>query len=144
MLVHDAARPFATSDLFAEVISAALRVGAAIPALPCADTVKRTAEGLVVETLDRSALCLVQTPQVFRRAALLEAYDRLGEAANHRTDVSAICRGVLGRPVARVEGEVRNRKLPRPEDLEASGTLSPNADRDRLRRTHPFGPDAPS
>ncbi len=62
VLVHDAARPFATSDLFAEVISAAQRVGAAIPALPCSDTIKRTAEGLVVETLDRSALCLVQTP----------------------------------------------------------------------------------
>jgi len=116
VLVHDAARPFASPDLFARVLSAAAKVGAAVPALGCSDTVKRVADGLVLETLDRSALCLVQTPQVFRRAALLEAYAKLGEAAGQRTDDAAIYE-VLGRPVAWVEGETQNRKLTRPEDL---------------------------
>jgi len=140
VLVHDAARPFASPDLFARVLSAAAKVGAAVPALGCSDTVKRVADGLVLETLDRSALCLVQTPQVFRRAALLEAYAKLGEAAGQRTDDAAIYE-VLGRPVAWVEGETQNRKLTRPEDL----TPAPAAGA-RLRigigfDTHSFGPD---
>jgi len=140
VLVHDAARPFASTDLFARVLSAAQRVGAAIPALSCSDTVKRKAEGLVVETLDRSALCLVQTPQAFRRAALLQAYEQLGEAAGQRTDDAAVYE-VLGQPVAWVEGEVQNRKLTRAEDLAAPGS---SAKRMRIGigyDTHPFGPD---
>ena len=104
VLVHDAARPFATPGLFARVLSAAQRVGAAIPALSCSDTIKRVVDGLVIETLDRASLCLVQTPQVFRRAELLRAYERLGEAASARTDDAAIYE-VLGQPVAQVEGE---------------------------------------
>jgi len=140
VLVHDAARPFATPALFARVLSAAQRVGAAIPALNCSDTIKRVTDGLVTETLDRTSLCLVQTPQVFRRAELLRAYERLGEAASQRTDDAAIYE-VLGQPVARVEGEAQNRKLTRPEDLQPNGTPAP-----RLRvgigyDTHPFGPD---
>jgi 2-C-methyl-D-erythritol 4-phosphate cytidylyltransferase/2-C-methyl-D-erythritol 2,4-cyclodiphosphate synthase len=140
VLVHDAARPFASPELFARVLTAAQRVGAAIPALACSDTIKRTAGALVVETLDRSALCLVQTPQAFRRAALLEAYERLGEAASQRTDDAAVYE-VLGKPVARVEGDAQNRKLTRPEDLTA-----PGATVGRMRigfgyDTHAFGPD---
>ncbi len=140
VLVHDAARPLASPELFARVLSAAQRVGAAIPALACSDTVKRISDGLVVETLDRSTLCLVQTPQAFRRAALLEAYERLGEAASQRTDDAAVYE-VLGQPVARVEGEAQNRKLTRPEDLPSPGSSGGRVRIGFGYDTHPFGPD---
>ncbi len=116
VLIHDAARPFATFALFGRVLEAAARVGAAIPALPCVDTVKTASGELVTGTLDRASLRLVQTPQVFRREALLEAYARAGEAARDRTDDAAVYEA-LGWPIAWVEGEAGNVKLTRPEDL---------------------------
>src|SRR5581483_665545 len=140
VVIHDAARPFASADLFARVLSAAERVGAAIPGMACSDTVKRTADGLVLETLDRSALCLVQTPQAFRRRELLEAYAKLGEGAGQRTDDSAIYE-TLGRPVAWVEGEAGNRKLTRPEDLAPPSQGAPRIRIGIGYDTHPFGPD---
>src|SRR5580692_5474175 len=73
VLVHDAARPLVTAELAESVIAALAADGdaqAAIAATPVKDTVKRAGEGGVVsETLDRSSLWAVQTPQVFRRAA---------------------------------------------------------------------------
>lgn len=143
VLVHDAARPFASDDLFARVLAAAVRTGAAIPALPCHDTVKVVAEALVVETLDRDALRLVQTPQVFRRAALLEAYERLGPAAATRTDDAAVYE-VLGLPVAWVEGEPANRKLTRPEDLPSADGREGSTMRIGVGYdVHAFGPGRP-
>ena len=77
VLVHDAARPFASADLIARAIAAAEKTGAAIPVLPVTDTVKRVdADGTVDETLDRGPLRLVQTPQAFAFAALLDAHRR--------------------------------------------------------------------
>ena len=78
VLVHDAARPLLTAGLVEETIAAARREGVdgAIAAAPVTDTVKRTGEDRVVsETLERSLLWAVQTPQVFRRAALERALD---------------------------------------------------------------------
>src|SRR5271169_600957 len=66
VLIHDAARPFASPALVSRAIAAAGQTGAAIPALPVSDTVKTVdAAGLVEKTLDRTALRLVQTPQSF-------------------------------------------------------------------------------
>ena len=68
IVVHDAARPFASGDLIARTIAAAADAGAALAALPARDTVKRAgAEQLVVETLPRETIFLAQTPQAFRR-----------------------------------------------------------------------------
>ena len=89
VLVHDAARPLLTPELAERVIAAALGEGvdAAIAAAPVTDTIKRVAESgggggggvrvhdTVAETLDRAGLWAVQTPQVFRRAALERALD---------------------------------------------------------------------
>jgi 2-C-methyl-D-erythritol 4-phosphate cytidylyltransferase len=77
VLVHDAARPLLTPELAERVIAAALAEGvdAAIAAAPVTDTVKRVIDDVVLETLDRSDLWAVQTPQVFRRAALERALD---------------------------------------------------------------------
>ena len=106
VLVHDAARPFATPALFASVLSAAQRVGAAIPALSCSDTIKRVADGLVTETLDRASLCLVQTPRSFAGRSCFGPMSDSARLGTQRTDDAAIYE-VLGQPVARVEGEAR-------------------------------------
>ena len=73
--VHDAARPCLTSDLVDAVFAAAVEHGAAILAVPVADTLKRAdASGVIVETVPRSGLHGAQTPQVFRRDLLVRAY----------------------------------------------------------------------
>ena len=118
VLVHDAARPFASRDLIARAIDAAGRTGAAIPALPVTDTVKRIdADGIIESTLDRNAIRLVQTPQAFAFPALLEAHRR---AAAHKrddfTDDAALAEWA-GMKVSVFEGEGGNVKLTTPEDF---------------------------
>src|SRR6185437_4773829 len=72
VLVHDAARPFASAELITRAISAAEKYGAAIPVLPVTDTIKRVdAAGAVEATIDREPLRLVQTPQAFSFQTLL-------------------------------------------------------------------------
>jgi 2-C-methyl-D-erythritol 4-phosphate cytidylyltransferase/2-C-methyl-D-erythritol 2,4-cyclodiphosphate synthase len=79
VLVHDAARPFASADLIARAIAAAEKTGAAIPVLPVTDTVKRLGpDGTIEKTIDRGPLRLVQTPQAFAFDALLAVPPRKG------------------------------------------------------------------
>ena len=114
VVVHDAARPAAGADLFRAVI-AAVRAGAAgaIPGVPVTDTIKRVdADGVVVETPDRSALVAVQTPQAFDAAALRAAHAAGGEA----TDDAALVEAAGGRVVV-VPGSPTNRKVTEPSDL---------------------------
>ncbi len=115
--VHDGVRPLASAELFRKVLSAAAEVGAAIPVVPVAETVKEVSGDRVVRTLDRAALRLVQTPQAFRTALLREAYDRLGPRAEGFTDEAGLCEAA-GFAVAAVEGESDNVKITRPEDLD--------------------------
>jgi 2-C-methyl-D-erythritol 4-phosphate cytidylyltransferase/2-C-methyl-D-erythritol 2,4-cyclodiphosphate synthase len=120
VLVHDAARPFATAALAARVAEAAARDGAALAALPVIDTVKRAAgDGppRAVETLDRRTLWLAQTPQGFRRDLLLRAFDAAGPAAAEATDECALVER-LGAPVTLVPGEPGNFKITGPADVE--------------------------
>jgi 2-C-methyl-D-erythritol 4-phosphate cytidylyltransferase/2-C-methyl-D-erythritol 2,4-cyclodiphosphate synthase len=120
VLVHDAARPFASAGLAGRVAEAAARDGAALAALPVTDTVKRAAaEGVAraVETLDRRTLWLAQTPQGFRRELLLRAYDAAGAAAAQATDEGALVER-LGAPVTLVPGEPGNFKITGPGDVE--------------------------
>ena len=76
IIVHDAVRPLITRDLIASVVRAAAEHGAAICALPIAETVKRVRNDVVDATLDRSELWAVQTPQAFRAALLREAHEK--------------------------------------------------------------------
>jgi len=122
VVVHDAARPLAAGVLFERVIDA-VRGGAdgAVPALPVTDTVKRIDDDArVVETLDRTRLVAVQTPQAFRAAALRRAH----ATADDATDDAALVEATGGTVVV-VAGDPANVKVTRAEDLE------------RLRRTVP-------
>jgi 2-C-methyl-D-erythritol 4-phosphate cytidylyltransferase len=114
VIVHDAARPLATVDLFGAVIRA-VRDGAdgAVPGLPVTDTVKRVDGDVVIETIDRATLVAVQTPQAFRASALRAAHVPGLDA----TDDAALVEAAGGRVVV-VPGDDANRKITRPEDLE--------------------------
>ncbi len=125
VLVHDAARPFATPELAARVLEAAARDGAALAALQATDTVKRATSPdvrRVAETLDRRSLWLAQTPQGFRRDLLVRAYDTAGAQAALATDECALVER-LGAPVTLVPGERGNFKITSPEDVERARAI---------------------
>jgi 2-C-methyl-D-erythritol 4-phosphate cytidylyltransferase len=120
VVVHDAARPLVTVKLVEQVIRA-LRsdetLDAAIAAAPVTDTVKRVdGSGVVRETLDRSVLWAVQTPQVFRRVALERALDVSDEILAQATDDAWLVERLGGR-VAVVAPEAENMKVTTPQDL---------------------------
>jgi 2-C-methyl-D-erythritol 4-phosphate cytidylyltransferase len=112
-VVHDAARPLATPELF-ELVIDAVRAGAdaAVPALPVADTLKRVAGDRVVGTVDRDGLVAVQTPQAFRVAALRAAHAGNSDA----TDDAALVEAVGGTVVV-VGGDPRNLKVTNVADV---------------------------
>jgi 2-C-methyl-D-erythritol 4-phosphate cytidylyltransferase len=121
VIVHDAARPLAQANLFAAVLASLddPSVGAAICAVPVTDTLKRVAPPLaesaaavVLETLDRSTLVSVQTPQAFRSSILREAHAQ----GNDATDDAALVEA-LGATVRVVLGDPRNIKITTPSDL---------------------------
>ena len=110
LLVHDAARPFASPALVRAVALAAAGTGAALAALPATDTVKRARGERAVETLDRRELWLAQTPQGFRAGVLRRALAAAGAAAAEATDEAQLVER-LGEPVALVPGEPSNFKI---------------------------------
>jgi 2-C-methyl-D-erythritol 4-phosphate cytidylyltransferase len=112
IIVHDAARPLAAPSLFTAVAAAAAETGAAICALPVSDTIKRVDDGLVTETLDRSTLVAVQTPQAFEAGLLRRAHASGTEA----TDDAALVER-LGAAVQVVPGDAGNFKITTPADL---------------------------
>jgi 2-C-methyl-D-erythritol 4-phosphate cytidylyltransferase len=116
VLVHDAVRPFVTAALIDRVIAAAAVTGAAICALPIAETVKRVRDAVVEGTVDRTGLWAVQTPQGFRAALLREAHDKARRDAVTGTDESTLVER-LGHPVRVVDGLVENIKITTPADL---------------------------
>ena len=117
ILVHDGARPLATKDLARRVIEGAKEYGAVVPAIPVVDTIKRVdADGVVKETLVRSELYAMQTPQGFQRSVLLEAHAYANEHGYQGTDDVSLVE-FQGRPVRIVEGDRKNIKLTVPEDV---------------------------
>jgi 2-C-methyl-D-erythritol 4-phosphate cytidylyltransferase len=120
VLVHDAARPLLPEAVVERLVTA-LEDGwdGAVPGLPLADTVKRAADGAVVETLERTGLYAVQTPQAFVAATLRRA---LGSAPAAATDCAAFVEAVGGR-VRLVEGDPRLVKVTTAADLALVETL---------------------
>jgi 2-C-methyl-D-erythritol 4-phosphate cytidylyltransferase len=118
-LVHDAARPFVT-DVVIERVLAALGEGwdGAVPGLPLADTVKRVRDRVILETVDRSGLWAVQTPQGFPVATLRAA---LGDGSVEASDCAGLVEARGGR-VTVVPGDRRLLKVTQPADLELAAT----------------------
>ena len=117
VMIHDGVRPFASRRLIEETWLAARETGAAIAALPATDTIKRVLEGKVIETISRDEIRLVQTPQVFRKDVILEAYEQARNAGLSGTD-DAFFVERLGHTIVTVTGEATNLKVTAPGDLE--------------------------
>jgi len=122
VVIHDAARPFASADLIARTIAAAAESGAALAAIEARDTVKQVRDRLVQQTLDRHTIFLAQTPQAFRRDVLRDALAVGGDA----TDEAALAERA-GHPVRIVEGEASNIKITTPDDLPIAEAISRGA-----------------
>jgi 2-C-methyl-D-erythritol 4-phosphate cytidylyltransferase len=114
--VHDAVRPFVTSDEIARTVQAAKRCDAAILVSTPVDTVKEIQDGSVVRTLRRADLRNALTPQCFTYKLLRRAYETVDLSDPDLTDESSLVER-LGVKVAIVEGSARNIKITRPEDL---------------------------
>jgi len=129
VLVHDAARPFASPGLFDAGVAALLaahdgdRPAGAVPGIPCPDTVKRVRDGAVVETVARDDLLLAQTPQAFDAEALRDAHRRAEAAGIQGTD-DAMLLEAAGYQVVTFAGEPTNFKVTTPEDLERAEQMA--------------------
>lgn len=125
VVIHDAARPFATPALISRTIAAAAESGAALAALPSRDTVKRASPAqtaFVAETIPRASIYLAQTPQAFTRRVLRDALS-LGGADAEATDEASLAERA-GHPVRIVEGEQTNIKITTQEDLAVAEALA--------------------
>jgi 2-C-methyl-D-erythritol 4-phosphate cytidylyltransferase len=116
VLIHDGARPFITPALIEQGLAAARQHGAATAAVPVKDTIKRAGpDGLVQETLDRSSLWSIQTPQVFAYDVILSAHRSIDPTWDATDDAALVERA--GHPVALFMGAYENIKITTPDDL---------------------------
>ena len=142
VLVHDAARPFVSPGLISRVVEGVMRHGAAIPALPVVDALKRVEGELITESADRARLYRAQTPQGARRDLLLAAADaHAGGEDDIPDEADLLARD--GVPVAIVPGDADNIKVTLPEDLALARRLAGERPAPRIALgtdSHPFGP----
>jgi 2-C-methyl-D-erythritol 4-phosphate cytidylyltransferase len=123
VVVHDAARPFATPAMFVAALEAAERVGGAIAATPLADTLKRVdGDRAIVATVARANLWQAQTPQAFRRDLLIRAHQRAERDRIVATDDADLVER-LGATVAVVDGSTLNFKITTAADLRLAELL---------------------
>lgn len=118
VLVHDGVRPFVESKRISHLVRACKEHGAAVLAVQPKDTIRRSAGGeFFDQTLDRNALWLVQTPQAFKAALLLKAFDKAKKERFYSTDEAALLEH-MGVKARIVEGSYDNIKITTQEDLE--------------------------
>ena len=127
VLIHDAARPLLAGAVIRRTLEALADADGALPALPVADSLRRAADGLMADPVDRDGLWRAQTPQAFRYRTIIDAWAAwpAGEAA---TDEATVVQRVGGR-VRLVEGDPRLMKLTFPEDFAMAEALLPRQTR---------------
>jgi 2-C-methyl-D-erythritol 4-phosphate cytidylyltransferase len=120
--IHDGARPFVTHDVIARAVAAAAAFGAAAPAVGVKDTVRQARGGIVIKTLAREELYLMQTPQVFEAGLIRRA---LADAVRLGLLLTDDCEAVMlmDAPVHLVAGSEENIKLTTPSDLNAAKAI---------------------
>jgi 2-C-methyl-D-erythritol 4-phosphate cytidylyltransferase len=116
VLIHDGARPFVTIEHIHELVKEAKKHGAAIPAVRVKDTIKKVRDQFVEETVERSSLWAVQTPQAFHVSLVLRAHEQAQKDGYIGTDDASLVERIGGK-VKIVEGDYRNIKLTTPDDL---------------------------
>lgn len=136
--VHDAVRCCLKAEWVNEVISRAAETGAAILACPVVATIKKVADGKIVETVDRRGLYEIQTPQVFDATLLKKAYEGIKNVdKNTLTDDSSLVEA-LGREVSVVETDTSNIKITRRSDVAIAEAIIKS--RPKLKPQGPVGP----
>ena len=143
LLVHDGARPLVSTRLIDDVIRATIAHGAAIPAVPVSETLKRLDGDRVGATVDRSSVVAAQTPQGVRAGLLRAAYGRFPPSGPETWTDEASVLEACTIPVHVVDGDPGNLKVTLPADL--ARVRSVVADLGRARTgighdSHPFGP----
>jgi 2-C-methyl-D-erythritol 4-phosphate cytidylyltransferase len=116
ILVHDGARPFINLGQISELTTAASLHGGAVIAVPVKDTIKKASNQKVVETVERSSLWAVQTPQAFRVSILKSAYEQAEAEAFLGTDDASLLERI-DEQVVIIEGNYDNIKITTQEDL---------------------------
>jgi 2-C-methyl-D-erythritol 4-phosphate cytidylyltransferase len=116
VLVHDGARPFINVGQISELTTAASLHGGAVIAVPVKDTIKKASNNKVVETVERSSLWAVQTPQAFRVSILKSAYEQAEAEAFLGTDDASLLERI-NEQVVIIEGNYDNIKITTQEDL---------------------------
>jgi 2-C-methyl-D-erythritol 4-phosphate cytidylyltransferase / 2-C-methyl-D-erythritol 2,4-cyclodiphosphate synthase len=145
IVIHDAARPFASADLIARTIAAAAESGAALAAVQSRDTVKRSSvvsgsSRTVAETIPRETIYLAQTPQAFQRDVLRRALEIGARRGVDATDEAALVE-LAGLPVRLVDGEASNIKITTADDMRiaeaiAAEHLAPDSSQGAPRTSH--------
>jgi 2-C-methyl-D-erythritol 4-phosphate cytidylyltransferase len=139
--VHDAARPLLVGEWIDAVFQAAEKSGAAIPAMPLASTIKRVSEdSSIVETVPRQGLWAAQTPQVFARQLLLDAFEKQGNM--QATDEAQLVEN-MGHAVSVIEGWPMNFKITTAADLQMAKVVVGALPKKTLRALHPFADEEP-
>jgi len=138
--VHDAARPLMVKEWVDEIFNVAAESGAAIPGVSISSTVKRVDDSSIVETVPRENLWTAQTPQVFRRELLVEAYAKRGDT--NPTDEAALVEQ-LGHPITMVPGHPQNIKITTAEDMSIASALVDTLPKKTLGALHPFADESP-
>ncbi|MEO8576356.1 MAG: 2-C-methyl-D-erythritol 4-phosphate cytidylyltransferase [Gemmatimonadales bacterium] len=124
VVVHDAARPFPTSKMIEDVVLEARSGNGAAPGLPVVDTLKRVGEnGEITDTIDRSGLVRIQTPQAFPRSVIERAHSEAMRDGISATDDAALCER-LGMRVVVVPGNERAMKITTEADFMRAEALS--------------------
>ena len=123
IVIHDAARPFADATLFTRCLDAAAARGAAIAAIPVADTLKRVDDGIIRATLKRAGLYHAQTPQAFQRRLLVTAHERAARERIIATDDADLVEQIGG-TVEIVEASAMNLKITTKADLLIAESLA--------------------
>lgn len=136
--VHDAVRPCLTRELIDSVFKAAVDHGAAIPAVEVSDTLKRSVDGVTIDsTVPREKLWQAQTPQVFRKQLLLDAYAKRGEITADITDDAQLVEH-FGHKVRIVPGLRSNIKITTRDDLGLADLIIKNKKPEKLKAMRPF------
>lgn len=116
LAIHDGARPLVTSEIIAGTVKDAVRFGAAAPAVSVHDTLKRAKNGIITETVDRSEIFAVQTPQVFRSSVIKAALQNAKTKGQNVTD-DCMAAEAMGVSIKLSQGSFENIKITTPDDL---------------------------
>ena len=139
--IHDTARPCLTAEMLEKVTKKGAETGAAILACPVVDTLKRRDQaGNIQETVGRDYLFQAQTPQVFRRTKLIEAYAKLPKGDPVTDDAQLIER--VGQKVAIVENDASNIKITSKQDIFLAAAILKSRVQPKAKQSfHPFAED---